>query len=145
MLNRFFAFALFGAASLIALGCSKLEGRPEIQKVLDLQVVAWNEGNIDQFMEGYWKSDSLQFIGTEIVTGWKATLNRYKKTYPNKDAMGSLRFEILNFHKVADDAYLITGKYFLRRKNDSPQGVFTLLFRLIDRKWVIVYDHTSSR
>jgi hypothetical protein len=94
-------------------------------------------------MTGYWKSDSVQFIGSEIVTGWTATLERYKKNYPDKDAMGVLRFDLLQLMPAGEDAYLITGKYFLTRKNDSPHGVFTLLFRKKEGKWVIVYDHTS--
>ncbi len=119
------------------------EAESAIRKVLDLQTAAWNEGDIDRFMEGYWKSDSTQFVGKEIVKGWDATLARYKKSYPDKDAMGSLRFELLEFQRIASDAWLITGKYFLTRKNDSPQGVFTLLFKKRGGKWVIVYDHTS--
>src|SRR5882762_5604208 len=71
------------------------EAESAIRKVLDVQTAAWNHGNIDRFMEGYWKSDSVQFIGAEITTGWTSTLERYKKRYPNKDAMGSLRFELL--------------------------------------------------
>ena len=115
-----------------------------IGTLLDRQVKAWNEGNIDQFMEGYWKSDSLLFVGSEIATGWNATLNRYKRSYPDKDAMGSLRFEILKFNRVAADACLLTGKFFLTRKADTPHGIFTLLLRKKEGKWVIVYDHTSQ-
>ncbi len=144
MLNRLFTLALFMTLSVIIVGQNMSRDRAAIQEILDLQVVAWNAGNIDQFMEGYWKSDSLQFIGAELTTGWNATLNRYKKTYPDKDAMGVLRFDILNFNLIADDACLVTGKYFLRRKNDNPQGVFTLLFKRIGGKWAIVYDHTHK-
>src|SRR6267142_4437094 len=100
-----------------------------IRSVLDRQVVAWNAGNLDEFMEGYWKSDSVQFIGSEIVTGWRATLERYKKDYPDKDTMGTLRFDLLQLQPVGADGYLITGRYFLTRKKDNPHGIFTLLFR----------------
>ena len=115
-----------------------------IRLVLDRQVAAWNKGDIDEFMEGYWKSDSVVFIGSPIVSGWTATLERYKKNYPDKDAMGQLRFELLRLQPIGQDAYLVTGNYFLARKEDSPHGVFTLLFRLKGGKWVIVYDHTSG-
>jgi hypothetical protein len=122
---------------------SKEDSKRAIRHVLDRQVAAWNAGDIDEFMKGYWKSDSVQFIGSEIVTGWTATLERYKKNYPDKDAMGVLRFDLLQLTSAGEDAYLITGKYFLTRKNDNPHGVFTLLFRKKEGKWVIVYDHTS--
>src|SRR5258706_15581556 len=115
----------------------------EIRSVLDKQVVAWNEANIDEFMKGYWKSDSILFIGSKITSGWDSTLVRYKKSYPNRAAMGKLRFEILRMDFISSDSYLITGKYFLAREKDNPSGIFTLLFKKKKGNWVIVYDHTS--
>src|SRR6267154_835599 len=132
---------LMCCASCLSAQKSEEDSKRAIHRVLDLQVTAWNAGNLDEFMDGYWKSDSVQFIGSEIVTGWTATLERYKKNYPDKDAMGFLRFDNLLFQPVGEDAYLITGKYFLTRKDDNPHGIFTLLFRKKGGKWVIVYDH----
>lgn len=114
-----------------------------IRAVLAHQVSDWNNFNIDGFMQGYWKSDSLLFIGAKITHGWDSTIGRYKKSYPNKEAMGILRFEILRLQFTSHDACLVTGKYFLQRKTDNPSGVFTLLFRKKNGKWVVVYDHTS--
>jgi hypothetical protein len=114
-----------------------------VRKVLQLQQDAWNEANIEAFMKGYWKSDSITFIGSEITQGWDATLARYKKSYPDQAAMGKLRFEILRVNFISKDACMITGKYFLTRANDAPNGIFTLLFRKKEGQWVIVYDHTS--
>jgi len=114
-----------------------------ITTVLNNQVTAWNKADIDEFMKGYWKSDSILFIGSKITSGWDSTLVRYKKSYPDSNAMGKLRFEIIRIDRVAPDCYLVTGKYFLTRKNDNPSGIFTLLFRKKNDQWVIVYDHTS--
>jgi ketosteroid isomerase-like protein len=114
-----------------------------IRQVLDRQVEAWNRGDLDQFMEGYWKSDSILFIGSKVTAGWASTLARYKKSYPTREAMGTLRFEILRMDVLAHDVYLVTGKYFLARAADNPSGIFTLVFRRKEGKWVIVYDHTS--
>src|SRR5271154_6944520 len=91
-----------------------------IRRVLDQQVAAWNRGDINKFMEGYWKSDSILFIGSEIATGWESTLARYKRSYPDKAAMGILKFEILRIDFISSDSYLVTGKYFLTRAKDSP-------------------------
>lgn len=115
----------------------------DIRAVLAQQQEAWNEYAIDRFMEGYWKSDSLEFIGSKITTGWLATLERYKTSYPNPDAMGVLRFEIHAVKGLSAGAALVTGRYTLARKADTPTGMFTLLFKKINNKWVIVYDHTS--
>jgi len=114
-----------------------------IRTVLAQQVSDWNNFNIEGFMQGYWKSDSLLFIGAKITHGWDSTLARYKKSYPTKEAMGVLRFEIIRLQFTAGDACLVTGRYFLQRKTDKPSGVFTLLFRMKKGKWVVVYDHTS--
>jgi hypothetical protein len=114
-----------------------------IRGVLDNQVTAWNSGDIEGFMQGYWKSDSLTFISSKIRHGWDSTLAGYKRGYPNKEAMGVLRFEILKLDYISDDACLVTGNYFLARENDNPKGIFTLLFRKKKGKWVVVYDHTS--
>ncbi len=115
----------------------------DIRSVLGRQVNAWNEGNIDGFMEGYWKSDSLLFIGSKITYGWDSTLVRYKKSYPDKAAMGQLRFDIMRVDFVSKDSYLVTGRYTLMRANDQPTGIFTLLVKRINAEWVVVYDHTS--
>jgi hypothetical protein len=114
-----------------------------IREVLGKQVTAWNEANIEGFMQGYWKSDSLLFIGSKITNGWDSTLVRYKKSYPDKAAMGNLHFEIMRVDFISANAYLVTGKYFLKREKDNPSGVFTLLLRKINDQWVVVYDHTS--
>jgi uncharacterized protein (TIGR02246 family) len=114
-----------------------------IRKVLESQQAAWNEGEIERFMEGYWKSDSLQFIGRSIRYGWKATLEGYKKGYPNKAAMGTLQFDLWQFRKLSEDVWLVSGKYTLTREKDKPSGPFTLIFRKINGRWLIVYDHTS--
>ncbi len=114
-----------------------------IRKLLDTQVAAWNEANIDEFMKGYWKSDSIYFVGSKITSGWDSTMARYKRSYPDKAAMGKLRFEILMTDFISPDACMVTGKFFLTRENDNPSGIFTLLFRKKNGSWLIVYDHTS--
>jgi hypothetical protein len=114
-----------------------------IREVLAKQVSAWNQNDIEGFMQGYWKSDSLLFIGSKITHGWDSTLARYKRSYPDKAAMGILKFEIMRMDFISRDSYLVTGKYLLAREKDNPSGVFTLLFRKKNGQWVAVYDHTA--
>jgi ketosteroid isomerase-like protein len=121
----------------------KAAAEKSIRQLLYTQVAAWNEANIDEFMKGYWKSDSIYFIGSKITSGWDSTMVRYKRSYPNAAAMGKLRFEILMLDFISPDACLVTGKFFLTREKDNPSGIFTLLFRKKNDKWLIVYDHTS--
>src|SRR3954467_11293783 len=116
---------------VILFGCSAKFDRASEEKairdVLKAQEAAWNQGNIDEFMEGYWKSDSLMFIGSGITQGWKATLERYHKSYPDRETMGQLDFTFFEFRFVDEKSCLVTGKYHLKRTADEPTGMFTLL------------------
>ena len=116
-----------------------------IRRVMDDQIVAWNSGDLEKFMDGYWQSDSLQFIGSKgIVYGWKPTLERYQKNYPDAAARGTLRFEILKIDLLGKDAAFVIGKFFLTRpQTGDASGYFTLLWRKIGGKWKIVTDHTG--
>ena len=117
----------------------------EIKKVLSAQQNAWNEGNIEVFMQGYWPSDSLTFIGSKGLTyGWKKTLDNYKKSYPDKATMGKLQFDILKLDILSADAAILIGRYTLIREKDQPTGLFTLVWKKIDGKWVIVSDQTCG-
>lgn len=115
-----------------------------IRAELARQQQCWNDGNIECFMEGYWKSDSLKFIGSSgIKYGWQATLDNYHKSYPNKAAMGKLTFDLLSMEALGSDHYRVTGKWHLKRKDDEPHGLFTLIWQKIDGAWKIIYDHSS--
>ena len=116
----------------------------EIEKIMALQEKAWNEGNIEQFMQGYWNSDSLSFVSKNKVTfGWKATLENYKKTYPDKETMGKLTFTLIKREKLGAENYLVIGKWHLQRSKDEVGGHFSLTWKKIKGKWLIISDHTS--
>lgn len=118
------------------------EGR--IRILMASQIKAWNQGDLDGFMETYWKSDSLIFIGKKGPTyGWKATLENYKKSYPDKAAMGTLSFNLLEFKKLAGDVYFVVGKWMLARTAGDLSGHFTLVLRKIKGDWKIIADHSS--
>jgi ketosteroid isomerase-like protein len=120
------------------------DNKQDIIKVLETQRIAWNNGDIDGFMQGYWKSDSLMFVGKDApVYGWQKTLDRYKKTYPDKATMGKLTFTVLKIDLLDDTNAFMLGAWHLDREKDAPGGYFTLWFRKINGIWVIVVDHTS--
>jgi hypothetical protein len=115
-----------------------------IRKVLSDQTVAWNSGNIDEFMKGYWNNDSLMFIGSGGVTyGYRNTLMNYKKHYNTADAMGTLSFELIKVQRLSPEYYFVVGKWHLKRNIGDAGGHYNLLFRKINNRWVIVADHTS--
>jgi ketosteroid isomerase-like protein len=115
-----------------------------IRQVLSEQSKAWNKGDIDSYMKGYWNSDSLVFIGKNGPKyGYKTTLENYKKSYPNTSAMGKLTFNLLQLKPLSANYYSIIGEWHLQRTIGDLQGYFTLLFEKINNKWVIIMDHSS--
>jgi ketosteroid isomerase-like protein len=115
-----------------------------IRQLMADQATAWNKGNIDEFMKGYWNNDSLMFIGHSGITyGYRQTLDNYKKTYSNADQMGQLFFTLLKVKPLSPDYYFVIGKWLLKRKTGDIGGIYTLLFRKINGQWRIVCDHTS--
>jgi ketosteroid isomerase-like protein len=115
-----------------------------ILSILDKQTAAWNRGDITTFMDGYWESDSLMFIGKSGITyGWQPTLENYKRGYPDTASMGKLAFTILHVKNLAKDNYFVVGKWYLTRSIGNIGGHYTLLFRKIKGRWVIVADHSS--
>lgn len=116
-----------------------------IEKILLNQAAAWNNGDIEGYMQGYWKSDSLLFTsGGNIQRGWNATMEKYKKSYNTKEKMGTLVFSDVEYHFLSPTSAWVLGHWKLTRENDTPRGVFTLIFRKFPDGWKIVHDHTSS-
>lgn len=114
-----------------------------VQHNMKIQEDAWNKGDIPGFMDYYWKNDSLKFIGSKGITyGWQKTLDNYLKGYPNKEAMGQLKFTILENTQLSNASIYVIGKWELS-KEKPVGGHFTLLWKKINGKWVIVSDHTS--
>jgi hypothetical protein len=141
--------ALFACFFLI-LGCSLTAQEDadfaQIRAALKQQEADWNKGDIPAFMEVYWKSAQLQFIGAAGVTkGWQQTLDGYKRRYPDRDAMGQLTFGIVSMEKLGKKSVFLVGTWDLKRKNDAPGGHFILIWKKIQGKWVITADHTSAR
>ena len=116
-----------------------------ILKVLEDQRLAWNRGDLEGYMQGYWHSDSLMFVGKSGPQyGWQTTLNNYKKGYPDKAAMGQLTFDILKVELLDKTNAFVLGAWHLKRASDAPRGYFTLLLRKIKGVWLVVSDHSSS-
>lgn len=118
----------------------------QIRSVMDHQVAGWNSGSVDDFMNGYWPSDSLRFAsGGNVTYGWQATLDRYKRRYDSPEKMGKLAFDEIDIRVLTPDYALVFGRWSLRlASGEQPWGRFTLLFQKKTGKWVVVHDHTSS-
>jgi len=118
--------------------------KSDVTAVMDAQAAAWNRGDVDAFMLGYWKSGDLVFVSGDAVTrGWQPTLDRYKKNYATREKMGVLKFSDLEIDVISKDAAVVLGSWALTRAGDTPHGKFTLIFRRFRDGWRIIHDHTS--
>ena len=119
--------------------------RAAITVVLSAQQAAWNRGDVDAFLVGYWHSPELTFSGSSGVSrGWDGVLARYKKNYPDREAMGQLEFSELEFRFLGPDAALVLGRWHLKRDKGDIGGVFSLVWQRFPEGWKIVHDHTSA-
>jgi ketosteroid isomerase-like protein len=133
------------AATLGSTSLRTAEPKSEIENVLRAQEEAWNRGDIEGFMNGYWRSEKTVFVsGDEVSRGWQKVLDRYKKKYSDRAKMGSLTFSDLEITPISDDSAVVLGSWKLKRANDEPHGRFTLIFRKFSDGWKIVHDHTSA-
>ncbi|TGD80403.1 YybH family protein [Hymenobacter wooponensis] len=139
-----FPFLLTGCATTQQLG-NPAATRQAITQVLATQTAAWNRGDVAGFMQGYWKNDSLVFIGKSGLTyGWQQTLDNYRRSYPDATAMGQLDFSNLKVQPLSPDAAHVIGRWHLARPSAGDlQGHFLLVFRRFNGQWVVVADHSS--
>lgn len=138
LLLVFIAFFTFG--NLFA----QEAAQTQIRHLLQQQEISWNNGDLRGFMDGYWKSDSLMFMGKSGITyGWQNTLEKYIKGYPDTAAMGKLHFKLLELKPLSQQVYFVAGKWDLTRTAGNLGGYFSLLFKKIDGEWKIICDHTS--
>ncbi len=131
--------------ALMVYSCSKKPDHEAdilaIKTILDEQERAWSMNDIEAFMDGYWKSDSLKFYGANGLTrGWNGALANYKKRYPTKAETGNLKFIIDDISMISDDAYWVMGQYHLTREVGNANGKFLILFERIEGQWKIVAD-----
>ena len=116
----------------------------EIRAVLNAQVAAWNRGDIDGYMDGYVRSDKLEFVsGGKITRGWQTVRDRYHRKYDSRAKMGTLSFSDIKVSSLNANIAFVTGRWSLRRKTDQPHGSFALTFKRTSTGWRIVHDQTD--
>ena len=132
--------------TLIFLSCgSTKHSRLEIMSVLEAQEKAWSKGDIGGFMEGYWRSDSITFVGSRGLSyGYDTVLRNYKAGYPDRQSMGELNFDILSFKMLGRKNAFMIGQYHLKRQSmDDATGFFTIIWEKVDGEWVIISDQSN--
>jgi ketosteroid isomerase-like protein len=119
------------------------------RNLLSVQQAAWNRADIDGFMKGYWNSEEIRFAGgADYRYGWQATIDRYRKTYPDAATMGKLDFDLVEVREMTPSLVYVFGKWHLTRANEAadkaPHGLFTLIVEKKKGEWYVTRDHTSS-
>lgn len=113
----------------------------EIMAILKKQQEDWSQNNLEGFMDGYWKSDSLFFYSNaKLNSGWQNTINSYKKNYPDASYSGTLNFDIVKISPISDNAHFVMGAYHLTREVGNASGTFMIIFKKIDGEWKIIAD-----
>lgn len=118
----------------------------EIAQLLNTQADAWNKGDLEKFMETYWKSEKLTFSsGGKTTYGWKATLENYRKSYAPPNDMGKLKFDHLDIIRIETNSALVLGQWHLKMKDESNRdGNFSLVVKRLSDGWKIIHDHSSK-
>ena len=135
-----FSFLIF------LVSCKSTNHCNEIYNLMEQQEYAWNNGNLENFMNLYWKNDSLVFIGKSGINyGWDKTYRNYKNSYKTKEQMGTLEFKNLICNTINDSTHIVTGKWSLKRNNSigNINGYYSLIWVKKQTGWKITYDHTS--
>jgi hypothetical protein len=115
--------------------------KKEIIEILKAQEQAWSNNDIEEYMLGYWKSDSLKFYGSKGLTyGWGKTLSNYKKGYPTKEHTGKLTFVVNDISRIENESYFVMGEYHLIRSIGNADGIFIIIVKKINGHWRIVAD-----
>lgn len=142
------SLALLIGVLLISISCGDHHDKElwirEINTAMDKQVLDWNEGNIEAFMGSYMDSPELSFTTKNGITkGYDTVLERYMNSYPSTSAMGTLKFEILEFDFFNENHALVIGKWALENNEGNPNGYFSLIWKRTHHGWKIIHDHTS--
>ena len=141
MKSTYLTLCLLFSLTFSVYGQSYTEDKNAILEVMKAQEKAWSDHDLEGFMEGYWKSDSLTFYGASGLTkGWQATLNNYKRGYPTPEDSGTLTFTINDVSPIDNGSYWVMGAYHLERSKGNAEGVFMIIFKKIDGDWKIVAD-----
>ncbi|MFD2245063.1 YybH family protein [Pontibacter ruber] len=151
MKNRFILAA--ATCLLLATGCTRKSNAynsasetAAVKEVLAQQAECWSKGDLECYMQGYWRSDSLLFIGKNGLTyGWQQTLDNYKRSYPDVAAMGKLAFDLKEIRTLSPETMLVVGKWHLQREASKGdlQGHFSVIFKRFPEGWKIIADHSS--
>ena len=143
-LNTLLLILLLGGAGCMSPKLVTQNASDATRDILAKQTQSWNKGDLNGFMEGYWKSDSLQFIGKNgVIYGWNNTLQNYQQSFPNAEAMGKLSFDVVSIKTLHSDMAYVTGKWKLDRSAGNLNGNFTMLHRRMPEGWRIIADQYS--
>jgi beta-aspartyl-peptidase (threonine type) len=144
----FFTLSPVGPNMLMSLNSDSTDAataQAEIQQLLDGQTAAWNRGDLEGFMAGYWRSPELTLSsGKECFRGWQSTLERYQGRYQgNGQLMGQLNLGELEIELLGPDSAMVRGRWHVAVGQQTMNGLFTLILRRFSEGWRIIHDHTS--
>ena len=144
ILSIFFISSIIYSQKIDSSSSTYESSKKEITTMMLQQAEDWSKGDIEAFMQGYIKSESLKFVGSKGLTyGWQQTFENYKNNYPTKEHTGTLTFKLLEFDQLADDVFLVIGEFHLKRTVGDANGMFSIILKRLKGEWKIIADHSS--
>jgi uncharacterized protein (TIGR02246 family) len=118
-----------------------------ITTVLNKQADDWNRGDLEAFATGYKNSPDILFVGKTNRRGYEQMLAGYRKSFPNRDAMGTLTFSNLEVQPLDEHFATVTGRFHLERTaagGGDLGGHYLLVMEKTAAGWKIIRDATTD-
>lgn len=115
--------------------------------LLNRQAADWNRGDLDAFAKGYKNSPDILFMGPTIRRGYAQMLQGYRKSFPNREAMGRLTFSNLEVQPLDEHFATVTGRFHLERTaagGGDASGYYLLVLEKTPAGWKIIRDATTD-
>jgi ketosteroid isomerase-like protein len=115
--------------------------------MLHRQAEDWNRGDLNAFAAGYKNSPEILFIGSTTRRGYAQMLDAYRKSFPTREAMGTLDFTGLEVQPLDAHFATVTGHFHLERTaagGGDASGHFLLVLEKTPAGWKIVRDDTTD-
>ncbi|HEX3556639.1 MAG TPA: SgcJ/EcaC family oxidoreductase, partial [Thermoanaerobaculia bacterium] len=82
--------------------------RADVEALLKTQADAWNRGDLDAFTSVY-AEDASFLTPTGLTSGRQQVLERYRRRYPDRAAMGTLTLEVIEVRPAQGVEFTVGG------------------------------------
>jgi ketosteroid isomerase-like protein len=124
---------------------SKPDQVTDVKAALDIQVAAWNAGDLEKAMTFYWNSPEMIWISRSgVEKGYQPVLEGYRKDFADRTKMGVYAYEPLHIEALSKTSvyYVFRWKIELNGKK-LMGGVSSQIWKRIKGRWLITSEHAG--